>query len=225
MGVASIASKQGLEHGEGREPRRATEKQEILRFALPLVPVPREAQQHLLRGAPWLSAFSVLEACLLADCGNSHRADQSTDDQGQRRVPTYRVHRARISCKGPLMPNQAAESQITAWLATQQDAMVALLREMVDLDSGSYNKPGHRRGRRGGPPLPRRPGHPGRNPRAAEARRLSARRGSVGRAAGQCRRQYRADGPPRHGIPRRRGRAPPIHHHATASPMAPAWPT
>ncbi len=34
------------------------------------------------------------------------------------------------------------ESQITAWLATQQDAMVALLREMVDIDSGSYNKPG-----------------------------------------------------------------------------------
>lgn len=34
------------------------------------------------------------------------------------------------------------ETQITEWLATQQDAMVALLREMVDIDSGSYNKPG-----------------------------------------------------------------------------------
>lgn len=34
------------------------------------------------------------------------------------------------------------ENEITAWLATQQDAMVALLREMVDIDSGSYNKPG-----------------------------------------------------------------------------------
>lgn len=34
------------------------------------------------------------------------------------------------------------ESQITAWLATQQDAMIALLREIVDIDSGSYNKPG-----------------------------------------------------------------------------------
>ena len=34
------------------------------------------------------------------------------------------------------------ESQITQWLATQQDAMVALLRAMVDIDSGSYNKPG-----------------------------------------------------------------------------------
>ncbi len=34
------------------------------------------------------------------------------------------------------------ESEIAAWLATQQDAMVALLREMVDIDSGSYNKPG-----------------------------------------------------------------------------------
>jgi len=35
-----------------------------------------------------------------------------------------------------------SESEITAWLATQQDAMVAMLREMVDIDSGSYNKPG-----------------------------------------------------------------------------------
>ena len=34
------------------------------------------------------------------------------------------------------------ESQITAWLATQQDAMVAMLRDMVDIDSGSYNKRG-----------------------------------------------------------------------------------
>lgn len=31
---------------------------------------------------------------------------------------------------------------ITEWLATQQDAMIALLRELVDTDSGSYNKPG-----------------------------------------------------------------------------------
>src|SRR3954452_1272881 len=35
-----------------------------------------------------------------------------------------------------------AETDITAWLASQHDAMVALLREMVDIDSGSYNKPG-----------------------------------------------------------------------------------
>ena len=34
------------------------------------------------------------------------------------------------------------ETQITTWLDTQRDAMVALLREMVDIDSGSYNKPG-----------------------------------------------------------------------------------
>lgn len=34
------------------------------------------------------------------------------------------------------------DSRITAWLATQQEAMVAMLREMVDTDSGSYNKPG-----------------------------------------------------------------------------------
>src|SRR5579872_6591440 len=35
-----------------------------------------------------------------------------------------------------------SEQQITEWLATQHDAMVAMLREMVDIDSGSYNKPG-----------------------------------------------------------------------------------
>ncbi|MEO8715924.1 MAG: M20 family metallopeptidase [Acetobacteraceae bacterium] len=34
------------------------------------------------------------------------------------------------------------EARITDWLATQQEAMVALLREMVDIDSGSYDKPG-----------------------------------------------------------------------------------
>jgi glutamate carboxypeptidase len=33
-------------------------------------------------------------------------------------------------------------TEIAAWLAGQQDAMLALLREMVDTDSGSYNKPG-----------------------------------------------------------------------------------
>ncbi len=31
---------------------------------------------------------------------------------------------------------------ITAWLAGQQQAMIALLREIVSIDSGSYNKPG-----------------------------------------------------------------------------------
>jgi glutamate carboxypeptidase len=35
-----------------------------------------------------------------------------------------------------------SESEITAWLGTRQDAMVALLREMVNIDSGSANKPG-----------------------------------------------------------------------------------
>ena len=35
-----------------------------------------------------------------------------------------------------------SETEIATWLAGQQDAMVALLREMVDIDSGSYNKAG-----------------------------------------------------------------------------------
>ena len=37
---------------------------------------------------------------------------------------------------------QSPEAAITAWLATQQPAMIDLLREMVDIDSGSYDKPG-----------------------------------------------------------------------------------
>jgi glutamate carboxypeptidase len=35
-----------------------------------------------------------------------------------------------------------SETAIADWLANQQDAMVAMLREMVDIDSGSYNKAG-----------------------------------------------------------------------------------
>lgn len=34
------------------------------------------------------------------------------------------------------------EVEITAWLAAQREAMISMLREMVDIDSGSYNKPG-----------------------------------------------------------------------------------
>jgi glutamate carboxypeptidase len=37
---------------------------------------------------------------------------------------------------------QTLEQQITDWLATQQGSMIALLREIVNIDSGSYNKPG-----------------------------------------------------------------------------------
>jgi glutamate carboxypeptidase len=37
---------------------------------------------------------------------------------------------------------ETTEGRIMAWLATQQQAMIDLLREMVDIDSGSYNKPG-----------------------------------------------------------------------------------
>ena len=35
-----------------------------------------------------------------------------------------------------------ADSDITNWLATQQEPMLAMLRDMVDIDSGSYNKSG-----------------------------------------------------------------------------------
>jgi glutamate carboxypeptidase len=40
------------------------------------------------------------------------------------------------------MNAESPESCIISWLATQQQAMLDLLREMVDIDSGSYNKPG-----------------------------------------------------------------------------------
>lgn len=35
-----------------------------------------------------------------------------------------------------------SESEAAGWLAAQRDAMIAMLRDMVDIDSGSYNKPG-----------------------------------------------------------------------------------
>ena len=40
------------------------------------------------------------------------------------------------------MNAQAPEAAITAWLATQQGAMIDLLRDMVQIDSGSYDKSG-----------------------------------------------------------------------------------
>jgi glutamate carboxypeptidase len=40
------------------------------------------------------------------------------------------------------MTAAGVEANIVAWLATQQEAMIDLLRRMVDIDSGSYNKPG-----------------------------------------------------------------------------------
>ncbi len=40
------------------------------------------------------------------------------------------------------MNAQSSEAAITAWLATQGDAMLELLRQMVEIDSGSYDKPG-----------------------------------------------------------------------------------
>lgn len=40
------------------------------------------------------------------------------------------------------MDNDTAEARITAWLATQRDAMLAELARMVDTDGGSYDKAG-----------------------------------------------------------------------------------
>ncbi|MDI3305824.1 MAG: M20 family metallopeptidase [Acetobacteraceae bacterium] len=40
------------------------------------------------------------------------------------------------------MTGEGIEAKITAWLATQQDAMLAALQEMVNTDGGSYDKAG-----------------------------------------------------------------------------------
>jgi glutamate carboxypeptidase len=40
------------------------------------------------------------------------------------------------------MTSESTEAKITAWLATQQEAMLETLRAMVDTDGGSYDKPG-----------------------------------------------------------------------------------
>jgi glutamate carboxypeptidase len=40
------------------------------------------------------------------------------------------------------MTAESTEATITAWLATQQDAMLAVLEAMVNTDGGSYDKPG-----------------------------------------------------------------------------------
>ena len=96
-----------------------------------------------------------------------------------------------------------AETQITAWLATQQDAMVAMLRDMVNTDSGSYNKPGIDAVGSIVQRFMAEHGIPVETVRPRASRRLPARRGAVGRPAGQCRRQCRADGPSRHGVSRR----------------------
>ncbi len=105
----------------------------------------------------------------------------------------------------------AYESDITAWLATQQDAMLGMLREMVDTDSGSYNKPGidavgavvQRFLTEHGIPV-----ETIRQPKHGDC--LRAR--SPGRPGRQRRRQHRADGPPRHRLSRWRGDPPPLHH-------------
>ena len=40
------------------------------------------------------------------------------------------------------MTANSPEAVITAWLATQQEAMLGVLEAMVNTDGGSYDKPG-----------------------------------------------------------------------------------
>ncbi len=44
--------------------------------------------------------------------------------------------------------SESTETRVTEWLAAQKDAMVDLLREVVDIDSGSYDKSGWMRSAR-----------------------------------------------------------------------------
>ena len=39
------------------------------------------------------------------------------------------------------MTTPASEAAILAWLAAQQEAMLRLLEEVVNIDSGSYDRP------------------------------------------------------------------------------------
>jgi len=41
-----------------------------------------------------------------------------------------------------MLVQSAKEQKISAWLATQHDAMIELLKDVVNIDSGSYDKPG-----------------------------------------------------------------------------------
>ncbi len=96
-----------------------------------------------------------------------------------------------------------SEAQITAWLASQHDAMVAMLREMVNIDSGSYNKPGidavgaviRRFMASHNIPIEITP--------QSRHGRLSACRSPMGRAGRQRGRQHRSDGSSRHRVPGR----------------------
>src|SRR3954463_15395838 len=57
-------------------------------------------------------------------------------------LPCNAICRARGMHAGspPMPPTDVAP--ITSWLASQRDAMLALLEEVVNIDSGSYDKPG-----------------------------------------------------------------------------------
>jgi glutamate carboxypeptidase len=47
-----------------------------------------------------------------------------------------------LASKGPMTKIAPHEAKITQWLASQQEAMLALLRDAVNTDSGSYDKAG-----------------------------------------------------------------------------------
>ncbi len=47
-----------------------------------------------------------------------------------------------LSATAPASPPATTDEPVITWLAGQQSAMIGLLRELVEIDSGSHNKPG-----------------------------------------------------------------------------------
>ena len=107
-----------------------------------------------------------------------------------------------------------SESKVKEWLAGQGDAMVELLTELVNTDSGSYDKAGRRRGRRGAEALLHVRRAQARDRPAAALRRADPRRARP--PAEQRPAADHPDGPSRHGVPQGRARAPALPHRERA---------
>ena len=59
----------------------------------------------------------------------------------------------------------ATEAEITEWIASQKHAMIDLLRDAVNIDSGSYDKPASTRRAARPSEIPRRTASPARRAR------------------------------------------------------------
>ena len=101
------------------------------------------------------------------------------------------------------------EAKITEWLASQQEAMLALLRDAVNTDSGSYDKAGVDAVGQRFIDFFTEQGLLD-DPRAA--RTLRRRHPHPPRRHALQRKAHPADGPSRHRVPERRSGPPPVPH-------------